>query len=284
MLAGIFLILAGVSDMLDGSLARANGEASPFGSFIDSVADRFTECLIFTGIAWHLREQPELLLVLAALAGSFLVSYAKARAEALGVELRRRPDGAPGADHPAGGRRPARPAAAGPLGAGRPDAAHGRAARAARPPGAVTAEPLNRPSRGSAGTARAMSAASEPLRILVVEDNSLDRALLAEVLGLRHHQVVLAEDGREALAAAGAGGAFDLIISDMNMPGMNGLELIERLRAVDPVTPIIILTGIQGTRTAVEALKKGANDYLIKDGRPPRRWRSPSRTSWSRSA
>ena len=85
MLAGIFLILAGVSDMLDGSLARANGETSPFGSYIDSVADRFTEALIFTGIAWHLREKPELLLVLAALAGSFLVSYTKARAEALGV-------------------------------------------------------------------------------------------------------------------------------------------------------------------------------------------------------
>ena len=83
--AGIFLILAGVSDMLDGSLARANGAASPFGSYIDSVADRFTECLIFAGIAWHLREKPELLLVLAALAGSLLVSYAKARAEALRV-------------------------------------------------------------------------------------------------------------------------------------------------------------------------------------------------------
>jgi phosphatidylglycerophosphate synthase len=84
-LAGVFLILAGVSDMLDGSLARSNGAASKFGSYIDSVADRFTECLVFTGVAWHLREQPELLLVLAALAGSFLVSYTKARAEALGV-------------------------------------------------------------------------------------------------------------------------------------------------------------------------------------------------------
>jgi phosphatidylglycerophosphate synthase len=84
-LAGIFLILAGVSDMLDGSLARANGAASPFGSYIDSVADRFTESLIFAGIAWHLREKPELVVAVAALAGSFLVSYAKARAEALGV-------------------------------------------------------------------------------------------------------------------------------------------------------------------------------------------------------
>jgi len=85
LLAGVFLILSGVSDMLDGSLARANGAASPFGSYIDSVADRFTESLIFAGIAWHLREKPELLLVIAALGGSYLISYAKARAEALGV-------------------------------------------------------------------------------------------------------------------------------------------------------------------------------------------------------
>jgi phosphatidylglycerophosphate synthase len=95
-LAGVFLILAGVSDMLDGSLARSNGQASTFGSYIDSVADRFTEFLIFSGIAWHLREKPELLLVLAALAGSFLVSYAKARAVSLGtaceVGLMERPE------------------------------------------------------------------------------------------------------------------------------------------------------------------------------------------------
>jgi phosphatidylglycerophosphate synthase len=95
-LAGLFLILAGVSDMLDGSLARSNGKTSAFGSYIDSVADRFTEGLIFTGVAWHLRDKTELLLVLMALAGSFLVSYAKARAEALGatceVGLMERPE------------------------------------------------------------------------------------------------------------------------------------------------------------------------------------------------
>lgn len=83
--AGLLLILAGVSDMLDGSLARSSGEASTFGSYIDSVADRFTECLIFAGIAWQFRDKPELLAALLALSGSLLVSYTKARAEALGV-------------------------------------------------------------------------------------------------------------------------------------------------------------------------------------------------------
>jgi CDP-diacylglycerol--glycerol-3-phosphate 3-phosphatidyltransferase len=84
-LGALFLILAGVADMLDGSLARASGSASPFGSFVDSVADRATDCLILGGLAWHYRDRAELLVALAAIGGSFLVSYAKARAQGLGV-------------------------------------------------------------------------------------------------------------------------------------------------------------------------------------------------------
>lgn len=82
-LGGIFLALSGASDMLDGSLARTTGEASAFGSYMDSVADRYTECLFFAGLAWHYRSGWELLLVLAAFAASLLVSYTKARAEAV---------------------------------------------------------------------------------------------------------------------------------------------------------------------------------------------------------
>jgi len=84
-LGGLFLALAGVADMLDGALARASGSASPFGSFIDSVADRATDVIILGGLAWHYRDRQELLVVLAAIGASFLVSYAKARAEGLGI-------------------------------------------------------------------------------------------------------------------------------------------------------------------------------------------------------
>jgi len=84
-LGGLFLTLAGAADMLDGSLARASGSATPFGSFMDSVADRFTDCLILGGLAWHYRDRTELLVALTAIGGSFLVSYTKARAEGLGV-------------------------------------------------------------------------------------------------------------------------------------------------------------------------------------------------------
>ena len=84
-LGALFLILAGVADMLDGSLARVSGSATRFGSFIDSVADRATDVLILGGLAWHFRTTTELAVTLAAIGGSFLVSYAKARAEGLGI-------------------------------------------------------------------------------------------------------------------------------------------------------------------------------------------------------
>jgi phosphatidylglycerophosphate synthase len=84
-LGGVFLTLAGVADMLDGSLARASGSVTRFGSFIDSVADRATDVLILGGLAWHFRETTELAVVLVAIGGSFLVSYTKARAQGLGI-------------------------------------------------------------------------------------------------------------------------------------------------------------------------------------------------------
>lgn len=84
-LGGLFLTLAGVADMFDGSLARASGSATPFGSFIDSVADRATDCIILGGIAWHYRGHQELIVVLTAIGGSYLVSYTRARAEGLGI-------------------------------------------------------------------------------------------------------------------------------------------------------------------------------------------------------
>lgn len=82
-LGGFFFGLSGLSDMLDGSLARTAGETTPFGSFLDSVTDRYTECFVFGGLAWHYASSRELLLVIAALTGSLLVSYTKARAEAI---------------------------------------------------------------------------------------------------------------------------------------------------------------------------------------------------------
>lgn len=80
--------LGGVLDILDGRMARATNRQTPAGALFDSVADRWAELFVFTGLAWHLRTTGWLLAVMAAIAGSMMVSYTRARGEGLGVELK----------------------------------------------------------------------------------------------------------------------------------------------------------------------------------------------------
>jgi len=88
---GVFLLIAGLCDVIDGSLARKRGAESTFGAFFDSVSDRVTEFAYFGAIGYYLvfsvAEHPRLALVvtLTALAGSVLTSYARARAEGVGL-------------------------------------------------------------------------------------------------------------------------------------------------------------------------------------------------------
>lgn len=90
-LGGALLLLAASFDALDGTLARFTGRQSRFGAFFDSTLDRYSEAIIYGGLLYHFLEQearPELLLVYAAIIGSLMVSYARARAEGLGIECK----------------------------------------------------------------------------------------------------------------------------------------------------------------------------------------------------
>jgi len=107
--------------------------------------------------------------------------------------------------------------------------------------------------------------AAAPLKILVVDDDSFVRDMLREILLSGRHLVATAVNGLDALRQLTPEAGFDLIISDMDMPGMNGLELLRTVRENGTTIPIIILTGNQEIRVAIEALKKGANDYILKD-------------------
>ncbi|HEY0194783.1 MAG TPA: CDP-alcohol phosphatidyltransferase family protein [Kofleriaceae bacterium] len=80
-------ITAGILDVLDGRLARLTGQQTKAGALFDSVSDRWGELMIFAGYTWYLHETPWLLAVLAAIAGSMMVSYTRARGEGLGLEL-----------------------------------------------------------------------------------------------------------------------------------------------------------------------------------------------------
>jgi len=89
--AVVGVIVAGVSDLLDGAIARGNGQASPRGAFFDSVTDRVSDALLLGGTAWYLLGQgsPYLsMLAFAVGACSMLVSYERARAESLGLDAR----------------------------------------------------------------------------------------------------------------------------------------------------------------------------------------------------
>ncbi len=79
---------AGILDVLDGRLARLSGAQTPAGALYDSVSDRWGEMFVFTGYAWLLRETPWMLAAIAAMGASQMVSYTRARAEGLGLDLR----------------------------------------------------------------------------------------------------------------------------------------------------------------------------------------------------
>ncbi len=84
-LGGTLFVLSGICDFLDGRIARNQGTAGPAGALLDSVVDRYVEAVVFMGLAWYYRETWVLVAVLAAMAGSSLVPYVRARGESLGV-------------------------------------------------------------------------------------------------------------------------------------------------------------------------------------------------------
>ena len=86
---GLLLMAAGAADLLDGAVARVSGQATPFGAFLDSVLDRYSDLIVLAGLALlfvRLGRLPDLLLTLASLVGSIMVSYTRARAESIGAD------------------------------------------------------------------------------------------------------------------------------------------------------------------------------------------------------
>jgi DNA-binding NtrC family response regulator len=120
---------------------------------------------------------------------------------------------------------------------------------------------------------------THPLRVLVADDDAAIRAVLRTLLAEDAFTVEEAEDGAEALRRFMAGGA-DLIFSDLQMPGMGGLDLLRRVRAVDDTVAFIILTGAGTVENAVEALRLQADDYLVKR-RPSRRATTTRAGTWT---
>jgi phosphatidylglycerophosphate synthase len=80
-------VFAGILDVLDGRIARLSNQQTPSGALLDSVSDRWGELFVFAGYLWFLQDSPWVVAVMAAIGGSMMVSYTRARAEGLGVAL-----------------------------------------------------------------------------------------------------------------------------------------------------------------------------------------------------
>ncbi|SDS91198.1 two-component system, response regulator FlrC [Pseudomonas asplenii] len=105
------------------------------------------------------------------------------------------------------------------------------------------------------------------IKVLLVEDDRALREALADTLllaGYEFHAVSCAEEALEAVARQ----SFSLVVSDVNMPGMDGHQLLGLLRARQPLLPVLLMTAHGAVERAVEAMRQGAADYLVKPFEP----------------
>jgi excisionase family DNA binding protein len=113
------------------------------------------------------------------------------------------------------------------------------------------------------------SRSSPPPKILVVDDEEPVRNLISRALIEAKYDVDTATDGPSALDRLRAAD-YDLLITDLKMPGMDGLSVIREVRRQQADLPIIIITGFSSEASAIEALNLGVNGYLTKPFRLPR--------------
>ncbi len=104
-------------------------------------------------------------------------------------------------------------------------------------------------------------------RVLVVDDEEDILQLFTELLQRWGYEAVTARNGVEALDKFRSQ-QIDLIVSDLKMPEMDGLELLQHIRSIDSRVPILVLTGYPTVETAVKAIQEGAYDYLMKPVNP----------------
>jgi response regulator RpfG family c-di-GMP phosphodiesterase len=100
-------------------------------------------------------------------------------------------------------------------------------------------------------------------RVLIVDDEKFIRDILADFLGMEGYVVRTAEDGAAALNELGHA-RYDMIISDLKMPRMGGIELLAAIAQAAPSALTVIMTGFGTVETAIDAMKRGAYDYILK--------------------
>ena len=104
---------------------------------------------------------------------------------------------------------------------------------------------------------------AEPARILVVDDEEKMRLAVMEALRRRGYSVIGADSAEAALGLL-LSGNWSLVISDMKMPGMDGMGLLKAIKKASPHIPVLMITAFGTIEKAVEAVKEGAMDFILK--------------------
>src|SRR5262245_31788403 len=112
-------------------------------------------------------------------------------------------------------------------------------------------------------TAAAAPTSAHPPRLLIVDDDEQLAEALARRFQRNGYVATLAASGERALEAA-AHAPFDVVLLDLHLPGMDGLEVLARLKELHPEIEVILLTAHGSIETAIQAMRKGAYDYLTK--------------------
>ncbi|HMI89341.1 MAG TPA: sigma-54 dependent transcriptional regulator [Polyangiaceae bacterium] len=108
-----------------------------------------------------------------------------------------------------------------------------------------------------------MTQPAQPARILVVDDDSSLGLFMIEILGDAHHEPWLVENAKDAMRRVQEE-TWDLVITDLRMPGMSGLELIGWIKSYDPRIAVLAITAYGSIETAVQSVRAGAADYITK--------------------
>lgn len=103
-----------------------------------------------------------------------------------------------------------------------------------------------------------------PRKVLYIDDDEGLRALVKRGLGREGMEVIGEANGERGLAALAAHSDIDVVALDLYMPGISGIETLQRINALDNHPPVVVVTGAQDSRMAVMALKAGAFDYVVK--------------------
>ena len=110
---------------------------------------------------------------------------------------------------------------------------------------------------------RMAARARRPARILVVDDEDHVRSMIGVALERQGYDVQLAPSGREALEILGKN-SFDLVLTDIVMHDGNGIYLLDRIRGMQPNVPVVMVTAIHDISVAIDSMRRGAYDYLLK--------------------